>query len=300
MCLVFRIVDDVFEQQRPRLFSLAYRMLGSAVDAEDVVQTAWLRWNSAGEVQNPPAFLTTVVTRLCLDELGSARARREAYVGPWLPEPVLTAELGPLETAEQREQVSLAALTLLERLTPAERAVCVLRDAFGYPYDEIADVVGLTAANCRQVHRRARARLAQDAPRRFDVPPTKHVELGGLLFAAAMAGDLAALESALAEDVVLLSDGGGLASAARRPVVSRNHVARFLIGIVAKTSGDVRTEVADVNGVPALLAYVDGRLAVVVVFESDGEQVSRLLLAVNPEKLHRLSAAVTSGAAASS
>jgi RNA polymerase sigma-70 factor (ECF subfamily) len=300
MCLVFRIVDDVFEEQRPRLFSLAYRMLGSAVDAEDIVQTAWLRWSQSADVRNPAGFLTTVVTRLCLDELGSARARREAYVGPWLPEPVLTGELTPDETVEQREQVTMAALLLLERLTPAERAVCVLRDAFGYPYAEIADVVGLTAANCRQVHRRAKTRLAEDAPRRFDVPPAKHVELGALLFSAAMAGDLAALEAALAEDVVLVSDGGGLASAARRPVVSRDHVGRFLVGIMAKTTGELTAEVADVNGVPALLAYIDGVLTTAVLIETDGSEVTRLLLAVNPEKLRRLADAVTSRAAASS
>jgi RNA polymerase sigma-70 factor (TIGR02957 family) len=300
MCLVFRIVDDVFEEQRPRLFSLAYRMLGSAVDAEDVVQDAWLRWAQASDVREPAGFLTTVVTRLCLDVLKSARVRRETYVGPWLPEPVLTTELGPLETVEQREQVSLGALTLLERLTPAERAVCVLRDAFSYPYGEIAAVVGLGEAYCRQLHRRARARLAQDAPPRFDVPAEKHLELGAAVFAAAMAGDVGALEALLAQDVVLVSDGGGQASAARRPVVSRDHVARFLVGICAKTAGPIEGDIADLNGAPALLGRVSGELTTVVVAESDGAQVRRLLLVVNPEKLERLAAAVTTEAASSS
>jgi RNA polymerase sigma-70 factor (ECF subfamily) len=295
-------VDEVFEAHRQRLFSLAYRMLGSAADAEDVVQTAWLRWSSSRDVRDPAAFLTTVVARLCLDELGSARARRETYVGPWLPEPVPTSELGPLETAEQRESVSLAALTLLERLTPAERAVTVLRDAFDYPYADIAAVVGLTEANCRQLYRRARGRLAEDAPPRFDVAPTAHLELGARLFAAAAVGDLTSLEQALAADVVLVSDGGGLASAARRPVVSRNNVARFLVGIAAKAAetGPVDASVADLNGVPAMLINVAGELSSVVFAETDGALVHRLLIVVNPEKLARLAAAVTSGAAASS
>ena len=295
-------VDEVFEQHRPRLFSLAYRMLGSAVDAEDVLQTAWIRWSGSDEIRDPAAFLTTVVTRLCLDELGSARARRETYVGPWLPEPVPTAELGPLETAEQRESVSLAALTLLERLTPAERAVTVLRDGFDYPYADIAAVVGLTESNCRQLYRRARTRLSDDAPRRFEVDPAAHLELGAKLFAAATVGDLATLEAALAADVVLISDGGGLASAARRPVTSRDHVARFLVGVAAKAAegGSVDASVADLNGTPALLTVVDGSLTSVVFLETDGVVAHRLLIVVNPEKLARLAAAVTSGAAASS
>src|SRR4051794_10047221 len=193
-------------------------MLGSAHDAEDVVQTAWLRWSVAQDVREPGAFLTTVVTRLCLDELGSARKRREAYVGPWLPEPVPTADLGPLETVEQREQVSLGALVLLERLSPQERAVCVLRDGFDYPYRDLAQVLGLTEAHCRQLHRRARARMSEDAPPRRPVDPPAHVELGAPLFAAALDGDLAGLEALLSEDAGLGADGGGGDSAAPRPV----------------------------------------------------------------------------------
>ena len=283
---------DVFESNRPRLFSLAYRMLGSAHDAQDVLQTAWLRWSAATEVRDAAAFLTTVVTRLCLDELGSARHRRESYAGPWLPEPVPTADLGPLETAEQREQVTLAALLLLERLSPQERAVCVLRDAFDYPYRDIAEILQRTEAHCRQLHRRARARLAEDAPPRFVVPPHAHVELGARLFAAAVAGDLAALEAALAEDVVLVSDGGGLAQAARRPITTADKVGRFLVGISAKATaaGEVGGEVADLNGGPALLVRESGVVTMAAFFESDGVRVHRLLLVVNPEKL----AAVTS------
>ena len=283
---------EVFEEHRPRLFSLAYRMLGSAHDAQDVVQTAWLRWSAAADVRDPAAFLTTVVTRLCLDELGSARHRRETYVGPWLPEPVHTRDLGPLETAEQREQVTLAALLLLERLSPQERAVCVLRDAFDYPYADIAEILALTEPHCRQLHRRGRARLAEDAPPRFDVAPDAHVELGAKLFAAAVAGDLPALEAALAQDVVLLSDGGGVARAAQRPIRTAAKVGRFLVGISAKAmaAGEVSADIADLNGTPALLVRENGVLTTVAFFETDGVQAHRLLLVVNPQKL----AAVTS------
>jgi len=287
----------VFEQHRQRLFSLAYRMLGSAHDAEDVVQTAWLRWSTAQDVRDPAAFLTTVVTRLCLDELTSARKRREAYAGPWLPEPVPTADLGPLETAEQREQVSLGALVLLERLSPQERAVCVLRDAFDYPYRDLAQVLGLSEPHCRQLHRRARQRLVDDAPRPRPVDAAVHVELGARLFAAALDGDLAALEALLADDVTLVSDGGGVASAARRPIRTRDKVARFVLGVTGKLdAATLSAAVEDVNGEPAMVVREAGRISSVVFLETDGERVQRLLFVVNPEKLAR----VTSRAATSS
>jgi len=290
----------VFEEHRQRLFSVAYRMLGSAHDAEDVVQTAWLRWTATQDVRDPGAFLTTVVTRLCLDELGSARKRRETYVGPWLPEPVPTADLGPLETVEQREQVTLGALLLLERLSPQERAVCVLRDGFDYPYRDLAQVLGLTEPHCRQLHRRARQRLDQDAPRRRPVDPAVHVELGARLFAAALDGDLAALEALLADDAVLVSDGGGLASAARRPVTSRSKVARFVLGVTGKLDAATLTaSVEDLNGAPALLVREAGRLSSVSFVETDGARIQRLLFVVNPVKLTRIPAVTSEGAASS-
>ena len=290
---------DVFQEQRPRLFSLAYRMLGSATDAEDVVQSAYLRFAAARDVRDPAAFLTTVVTRLCLDELGSARARREQYVGPWLPEPVASGELGPLETAEQREQVSYAALLLLERLTPQERAVCVLRDAFGYPYAEIGRVLGLGEAHCRQLSRRARGRLDEGRPR-FAVSPEEVGELTLRLLAAAAAGEVAALEALLAADVVVVSDGGGQVSAALRPVRGRDRAARFLAGVVAKSAQGVRVGLGDVNGAPALLAWEDGRLTTVAVVVPGRGGATALYLTVSPAKLRRLEAAVTRRAAASS
>lgn len=285
-----------FEAERPRLFSLAYRLLGSGADADDVLQDAWLRVQGRDDVRDAAALLTTVVTRLCLDVLGSARVRREQYVGPWLPEPVPSAELGPLETAEQREQVTLAALVLLEHLTPVERAVTVLRDAFGYPYAEIAAVVEKSEAACRQVHVRARERLDAERPPRFSADPQRGVELGARLFEAAYAGDVAALAEALAEDVVLVSDGGGKAQAARRPVVGRDHVARFLVGVAAKGGPGVTASVADVNGAPAFLLQQDGVVGSVVAVTADGDVVRRIDVVVNPDKLSR----VTSEGAASS
>ncbi len=204
-----------FEEQRPALLGLAYRMLGSRGDAEDVVQEAWLRWSRAGSVDNPAAWLRTVVTRLCLDELRSARVRREAYVGPWLPEPVHTADgsLGPLDTAELRDSLSLGFLLLLERLSPAERAVFVLREAFALPYDEIASCVDRSPAACRQLHVRARGRLADDlpAPQR-----TGRRELLERLLTAVATADVRGPTALLTDDAALVSDGGGVVSAARR------------------------------------------------------------------------------------
>ncbi len=277
-----------FEEHRQRLFSLAYRMLGSAVDAEDVVQAAWLKLSGVSDVRDEAALLTTITTRLCLDELRSARRAREAYVGPWLPEPVLSSDLGPLETAEQRESVSLGAVVLLERLNPAERAVCVLRDAFGYPYAEIARVLDRTEAGCRQLHRRARQRLADETVR-FDVATEDHRALTEQLFTAAALGDLAGLESMLADEVILVSDGGGKVQAARRPVRGASDVARFLIGIAAKLEPGLEIAAVEVNGVPSLLLLRDGAVHSVSQVLRSGGRVHRVLIVMAPDKLARLS-----------
>lgn len=226
---------DEFEALRPRMFGLAYRLLGSAQDAEDVVQDAFLRWQGADRaaVRNPWAWLAKVVTNLALNRLSSARVRRERYVGQWLPEPVLTTTgaLGPLETAEQRESVSLALLVLLERLKPAERAVYVLREAFGYGHREVAEVLGTTEANSRQIHRRARASLedaeAASASEISDEDRARWRDLVARFMAAARAGDLRGLEQLLTADVMSWADGGGRVGTARRPVlgqIGRAHV----------------------------------------------------------------------------
>ncbi|MEJ2865785.1 RNA polymerase sigma factor SigJ [Actinomycetospora flava] len=283
----------VFAGQRPRLFGLAYRMLGSAHDAEDVVQDAWLRWAGHGAgVDNPAAWLTTVVTRLCLNRLDSARARRETYVGPWLPEPILTTDpaAGPAATVEERESVSLALLTTLERLTPPERAVYVLREAFGHSHAEVAAVLDVTEAGSRQLHTRARRHLAA-----VPTVSTTPADVGPLLarfVAAARDGDLAGLEALLAADVTLWSDGGGKVTAARRPVHGREAVARFLVGILGPGRWQGTGAAAEVNGAPAVLAFLGGRLDGVMAVEGDGE-VRAVRILRNPDKLAFLAGQVS-------
>jgi RNA polymerase sigma-70 factor (ECF subfamily) len=279
-------VTAEFEAQRGRLFGLAYRLLGSAEDAEDVVQDAYLRWQSADRaaVAVPSAWLAKVVTNLCLNRLASARVQREAYPGPWLPEPVLTGggALGPMEQAAQRELVSFGLLVLMERLTPAERAVFVLRESFGYGHGEIAQLLELSEANCRQLYRRAKARVT-DARPRFAARRDRWQNLVDRFLAAARAGDLDALERMLAADVTAWADGGRV-TAARRAVTGRARVARYL-GAIARFGGEVETVVAEVNGEPGVLGLSGGALAGVMVPEVAGGQITAFRLVVNPGKL---------------
>lgn len=279
---------DEFEDQRPRMFGLAYRMLGSAVEAEDVVQDAFLRWNRTdlAEIAHPSAWLAKVVTNLCLNQLASARARREQYVGPWLPEPVSTAEgaLGPDDTAEQRESVSMALLVLLERLTPTERAVFVLREAFAYSHSEVAEILAISVANSRQLHRRALQRFG-DAPPRFRPAFDEQQRLIERFLAAAHDGELAALEQLLADDVASYGDGGGKATAARHPVVGRQRVARLVRGFVDKFAPHTRTELTEVNGAVGLLGWDGDTLLGVIVFETADGKVTALRSVSNPDKL---------------
>lgn len=282
-----------FEAQRPRLFALAYRLLGSASEAEDAVQDTFLRWNSVDRaaVVTPAAWLAKVVTNLCLNRLTSARAVREDYVGPWLPEPMLTADspLGPMETVEQRESVSLALLVLLERLTPAERAVFVLREAFTYTHREIAGILELTEANSQQLYRRARAHVSQER-RRFDASGDQERLIAERFLAAARGGDLAGLERMLAADVVAWADGGGKAPAARRPVRGAEQVARYLTGWMSRPLPGLEIAVAEVNGQSGILGVAGGRLLVVMVLELAGGRVSAVRTIANPDKLVFISA----------
>ncbi|MER7466003.1 RNA polymerase sigma-70 factor [Streptomyces sp. NPDC097981] len=281
-----------FEEHRPRMFGIAYRMLGSAAEAEDTVQDAWLRWNSAERdgIEHPGAWLAKVVTHLCLTRLTSARVRREEYVGPWLPEPVLTGggALGPLESAEQRDSVSVALLVLLEQLTPVERAVYVLREAFAYGHREIAGLLDVTEANCRQIYRRAAGRVAADraaAPRpRFEPDPAQWQTLVETFLTAARDGDVARLESMLTADVRYVADGGGIVGAARRPILGRDKVARFLVGVLHKFASGLPVSSAEVNGEPALLF---GGAAILQV-EFENGLVSGMRSVVNPQKLEFL------------
>ncbi|WP_020671664.1 RNA polymerase sigma-70 factor [Amycolatopsis nigrescens] len=280
-----------FETQRGRLFGLAYRLIGSAEEAEDVVQDAFLRWNGVDqhEIERPSAWLAKVVTNLSLNRLTSARARRERYVGPWLPEPVAASsgDLGPLETAEQRDSVSFAMLVLLERLTPTERAVFVLREAFGHSYAEIADVLSLTEPNCRQLHRRAGQRLAESRPR-FSPDADQRRRLVERFLAAAEEGDVDGLTELLTADVVSWSDGGGKVRAGRRPVYGRDKVIRLYRGMYRKYLTDVQVTIEEVNGDPAVAGWYGGKLLGVLLPEFGDGRIQALRAVANPDKLRYL------------
>ncbi|MFI6171379.1 RNA polymerase sigma-70 factor [Nocardia sp. NPDC051052] len=278
----------VFVTHRPRLFALAYRMLGSAGEAEDAVQETYLRWDAAdrSRIRSAEAWLTTVLVNLCRTWLVSARARRETYVGPWLPEPVSTerGELGPLETVEERELVSFALLSTLERLSPVERAVFVLREAFGYAHREIADMLTISEANSQQVYRRAGVRV-REGRARFDIPNEYAGELIKRFLKAARTGDIESLEQMLTADVVSIADGGGQVNAARRPVVGAKKVARYLSGLFRWEVPGMEILIEEVNGAPAAVARSnDVPVAVVAVELVDGA-IATLRLVVSPEKL---------------
>ncbi|MFE1947143.1 RNA polymerase sigma-70 factor [Streptomyces massasporeus] len=278
---------EEFISHRPRVFGLAYRLLGSAEDAEDTVQEAYLRWRSADRaaIGHPGAWLAKVVTNLCLNRLTSARVQRERYVGSWLPEPVFTEDgtLGPLESAEQRDAVSTALLMLLERLTSTERAVYVLREAFAYSHRDIAEALGLGEANCRRLYRRAVQHVAA-ARTRFEPTLGRQRALVESFLAAAREGDLAGLESLLADDVTWWSDGGGKVSAALRPIVGREKVMRFLGGVQRFASGWALT-VAEVNGASALVVHAARRVVAVASFKLRDSGIAQVQVVVNPDKL---------------
>ncbi|MFC3452435.1 RNA polymerase sigma-70 factor [Amycolatopsis speibonae] len=282
-----------FEQLRPVMFGLAYRLLGSAAEAEDAVQDAYLKWAGAerGSIESPRAWLAKVVTNLCLNRLTSARVQRERYVGPWLPEPVLTSEdvLGPLETAEQRDSVSLAMLVLLEQLGPVERAVFVLKEAFAYSHREIAAILDVSEVNSRQLHSRARKALDRSGERRVSNPSLIEVEkLVESFLSAARDGDLPALESLLTADVTAWSDGGGKVTAARRPVHGAARIARLYAGMFAGAA-QVSIVVGEVNGGPAVIATAGGALYGVLGFEVVDGRIAGLRAVGNPDKLAFLS-----------
>lgn len=279
----------VFEQHRPKLAGLAYRLLGRMGEAEDVLQDAFLRWHAAprAEVREPLAFLMTTVTRLALDRLKSARARRETYVGPWLPEPLMTrddARGGPLDELEQHELVSLGLMRLLERLSGPERGVFVLREAFDLSYDEIAPILGLEVANCRQLYVRATKHLASDR-QRFVASRDDHRRLLTEFHAAIVGQDAHRLEALLSEGVVAYGDGGGRVRASRKPVVGRERVARLFAGLGTKWPDAFTTvEVVELNGAPALLCWPGGVLHAVSIEVEDG-RIRNVYDVANPDKL---------------
>jgi RNA polymerase sigma-70 factor (ECF subfamily) len=283
---------EIFQQHRPRLFGIAYRMLGTVADAEDVVQDAWIRWQKTTDaVDNPGAFLATVVTRLSLNALDSARVRRETYVGPWLPEPVDTSA-DPLLGAEKSEALSMAVLLLLERLTPAERAAYVLHEAFDYPYRQIADVLETSEANARQLASRARAHL--DRERGVVVAQSDRVRLLEAFLAAAQSGDVRRLEHVLAADAVSISDGGGVVSAARKIVGGRERVAQLILGVLEKFGEGIVPVPVEANGEVAMLGVRDGHPVALWTVDIAPDGVRRLMIVLNPHKLEGFAAAALS------
>lgn len=282
-----------FEEHRALLFSIAYRMLGSVADAEDVLQEAFLRWQRASdsgeEIRSPRAFLVTIVSRLCINQLESARSRREEYVGEWLPEPLPTA---PGESAsrilEVDESVSMALLLLLERLAPAERAVFVLHEVFDYTHAEIAETLGVTEANSRQLLRRAQQHVRLTRPR-FRAETAAHEELLRRFARAAGDGDMDALISLLSSGVVMHTDGGGRASALLLPIFGAEKVAQAGVhGQRKLLSLGVEQRFEEINGRPAIVSYRDGRPFSVFTIEAKNDRIEAIYIVTNPEKLTRL------------
>jgi RNA polymerase sigma-70 factor (ECF subfamily) len=288
-------MEETFESYRTYLFSIAYRMLGSAMDAEDMVQETYLRYQTASPetIHSLKAYLTTILTRLCMDQLQLARRQREVYVGPWLPEPIRTAELletgatsDPEERVDLQESVSLAFLMLLEQLQPFERAVFLLREVFAYEFEEIAAMLGKSEAACRRSFSRAKLHLQAHRPRFPASPETHRQLLAGFLYAA-QGGDMAALTSMLAEEVTLWADGGGKAKgAATRPVSGRDAVARFILGTRRLWPESAHAELEEVNGLAALVLHVDGQPFSVLTIEAEEHGRIRVIrIIANPEKL---------------
>ena len=285
---------DTYQELRPLLFSIAYQMVGSASEAEDLVQEAYLRFHRAvaggAEVDSPKAYLSAVTTRLAIDHLRSARVRREQYVGAWLPEPLVTGEeADPAGHAETADSLSLAFLVLLERLSPVQRAVFLLHEVFGYGYAEIAGLVGRSEDNCRQIAARARRHIEAGRPR-FEASRREREELARRFFAAIDQGDTEGLVGLLAADAVLYGDGGGKAPALTAPVHGAERVARFLLGLARRGRAvGTRASPAEINGHPGLLTFDPaGRLLGVLALDIADGHVQTVRSIVNPDKLGHL------------
>jgi RNA polymerase sigma-70 factor, ECF subfamily len=281
--------DQAFSEYRPLLFGIAYRMLGSATDAEDIVQDAFVRWlQRPDQLDSPSSYLSTVVVRLCIDQLRSARSRREAYVGPWLPEPIKLDQIsGPEDTAIMRESVSFAFLLILQTLNPVERAVFLLREVFDYDYPAIAAAVERSEANCRQIFHRARQRL-QAPETRYEMPYAQQERLTEQFLQAVTEGDMQELLRLLSDDAVLVADGGGKVPAGIKPVEGAGRVARGMLGGISRNFAAFVPRLEEVNGQPAIVGYIDGQPAGVALFELTGDRIRRVFLVVNPDKMDAL------------
>ncbi|WP_405595566.1 RNA polymerase sigma-70 factor [Streptomyces sp. NBC_01092] len=281
-----------FMAARPQLFGIAYRVLGSAVEAEDIVQEAWLRWQKTDrdEIREPAAFLATVTARLAINLAQSARMRRESYTGPWLPEPVDTSA-DPQLGAERAEALDLAVLLLLEKLNPVERAAYVLREAFDYPYQRIAEILETNEANTRQLVSRARKHLA--AERKEPVSSTAHRRLLEVFLDAARTGSLSGLENVLAADVVSYSDGGGIRGASKIPVVGRTRVSKYLAAFAPRLWPGAEFRWVEANGRPAVLVSPEGLPAVLLCIDVSAQGIERVMWVMNPAKLDPYVASLT-------
>lgn len=276
-----------FDTYRPLLFSIAYRMLGTVMDAEDILQEAFIRCQQTGDlmVESPKAYLSTIVTRLCIDQLRSAQSKRESYIGPWLPEPLLTTT--PDDLTVMAESLSIAFLVLLERLSPLERAAFLLRNVFDYDYPTIATMLDKTETACRQIIHRANERIANQRPR-FDADLQQRDTLLQQFIAACASGDLAGLMSLLTDDITLTSDGGGKVAAAQRPVMGASHVARLLLGLTKRMPEGASVEPHSINNAAGLVVFLDNQPLVVFAFQTDGQQIQNIYAIVNPDKLAHL------------
>jgi RNA polymerase sigma-70 factor, ECF subfamily len=285
---------DPFIQYRPLLFSIAYRMLGSVSDAEDAVQETFLRWHRArqagtdAEIVSPKGWLTTTISRVCLDQLGSARVKREQYIGPWLPEPLAGVTPDVAETAADFDSLSLAFMVLLESLSPKERAVFLLHDVFAYDFASIGEIVGESEAYCRQLAKRARAHMAERRPR-FAAEPSQRERLTAQFLHAVSEGDMPALIATLTDDATVFSDGGGKVNAARKPVVGREKVARFLTGIARLAPVGTEYRIEAINGQPGIVTVIDGAVVNVVTFAFAETGIRTVYIVVNPDKLRAVS-----------
>lgn len=281
---------EIFESYRPGLLRLAYGMLGRVAPAEDAVQEAFLRWQKQdiGQIHSPQAFLSTIVSRLCLDEIKSARNQREQYIGPNLPEPFLAEESeSPEEKMELAESLSMALLLVLEQLDPVQRAVFILREVFDYDYASVAEIINKSESHCRKIAQRARESVQEKKPR-FEKNTREQQELVTAFINAMQDGELAEMENMLAEEAIFYSDGGGKVSAARKPVAGATKIAKFLAGFKKRLTRTLHVKFAEVNGEPGIIVYLDEQLFNVWSFHIENKKIQSIYVVLNPEKLKHL------------
>jgi RNA polymerase sigma-70 factor (ECF subfamily) len=286
---------QVFNQYRSLLFGIAYRMLGSAMDAEDLVQETFLRWQQARDepIKSPKAYLATIITRLSIDRWRAAQTQREQYVGPWLPEPLLTQEMPDMTASlELAESLSTAFLVVLETLSPIERAVFLLREVFGYEYAEIAPIVGKSESNVRQLAHRAQTHVRRLRPR-FETTRAEQEQVVEQFGVACATGDLQGLLALLAPDVVVQADSGGKVQAVRQPIRGADRVARFILGLLGKVPPDFTFEISEINGQPAIVSYMGGKPYNVTMFDISNGRVQAINAVINPDKLRRIPASAS-------